>query len=102
PSLRTDSVGITWRPGSTSGRSIPLSRFYIAHPKVDTAATLNARLAEGKDLLFTPGIYELNAPVRVLRPDTVVLGLGYATLRPANGTAAMTTSDADGIIIAGL
>jgi hypothetical protein len=102
PSLRTDSVGITWRPGSTPGRSIPLSRFYIAHPKVDTAATLNARLAEGKDLLFTPGIYELNAPVRVLRPDTVVLGLGYATLRPANGTAAMTTSDADGIIIAGL
>jgi hypothetical protein len=102
PSLRTDSVGITWRPGSTPGRSIPLSRFYIAHPKVDTAATLNARLAEGKDLLFTPGIYELNAPVRVLRPDTVVLGLGYATLLPANGTAAMTTSDADGIIIAGL
>ena len=30
------------------------------------------------------------------------LGLGFATLHPVNGTAAMTTADADGIIIAGL
>jgi hypothetical protein len=32
----------------------------------------------------------------------VVLGLGFATLRPVKGTAAMTTADADGIEIAGL
>jgi hypothetical protein len=38
----------------------------------------------------------------VTRPDTVVLGLGYATLRPVKGTAAMTTADVDGIEIAGL
>jgi hypothetical protein len=31
-----------------------------------------------------------------------VLGLGFATLRPVKGTAAMTTADADGIEIAGL
>ncbi len=30
------------------------------------------------------------------------MGLGFATLKPMNGTAAMTTADADGIIIAGL
>jgi hypothetical protein len=102
PSLRTNSVGITWRSGSTPGKSIPLTRFYIAHPNVDTAATLNAQLASGKDLLLTPGIYDLSEPIRVLRPDTVVLGLGFATLHPVNGTAAMTTADADGIILAGL
>jgi hypothetical protein len=57
-------------------------RFYIAHPGADTAATLNAQLAKGKNLLFTPGIYELSEPIRITRPDTVVMGLGFATLRP--------------------
>ena len=102
PSLRRDSSGISWRAGSTPGRSIPLSRFYIARPDVDTAATINAQLAKGKDLLFTPGIYRLAEAIRVTRPDTVVMGLGFATLQPVNGTAAMTTADADGIILAGL
>ena len=102
PSLRRDSSGISWRAGSTPGRSIPLSRFYIARPDADTAATINAQLAKGKDLLFTPGIYRLAEAIRVTRPDTVVMGLGFATLQPVNGTAAMTTADADGIILAGL
>lgn len=102
PELRTDSEGITWHAGSTPGRSIPLSHFYIARPEADTAASINAQLAKGMDLLFTPGIYELSEPVRVTRPDTVVMGLGFATLKPTHGTAAMTTSDADGIEIAGL
>jgi hypothetical protein len=102
PSLRTNSVGITWRGGSTPGRSIPIDRFYITHPDRDTAATINAQLARGKDLLFTPGIYPLTEPIRITRPDTVVVGLGFATLMPTHGTAAMTTADADGIEIAGL
>jgi hypothetical protein len=102
PSLRTNSIGITWRSGSTPGTSIPLSQFYIAHPGADTAATLNAQLASGKNLLFTPGIYELKQAIHIMRPNTVVLGLGFATLKPIDGTPAMTTADADGIIIAGL
>lgn len=102
PELRRDSKGITWRGGATPGRSIPLSRFYIARPKVDTAASINAQLAKGKDLLFTPGIYELEDAIRVTRPNTVVMGLGFATLKPTRGTAAMTTADVDGIEIAGL
>jgi hypothetical protein len=102
PSLRTNSVGITWHGGSTPGRSIPISHFYIAHASVDTAATINAQLAKGKDLLFTPGIYELTSAIRVTRPNTVVMGLGFATLKPTHGTAAMTTADRDGIIVAGL
>jgi len=102
PSLRTRSVGITWHSGTTPGRSIPLRRFYIARPDVDSAATLNAHLSKGENLLFTPGIYKLTEPLRVLRPNTVVLGLGFATLQPTNGTAAMTTADVDGIILAGL
>jgi len=102
PSLRTNSAGITWHGGTTPGQSIPISRFYIAQPSRDTAAILNAHLAEGENLLFTPGVYQLKEELRITRPNTVVLGLGFATLKPTNGTAAMTTADVDGIIVAGL
>ncbi len=102
PSLVHDSAGITWHGGSTPGKSIPLSRFYIAHAGVDTAETINTQLDAGKNLLLSPGIYDLTEPIRVTRPDAVVMGLGFATLRPVKGTAAMTTADVDGVIVAGL
>jgi hypothetical protein len=102
PGLRTNSSGITWRSGETPGASIPLGRFYIAHAGADTAATINAQLAAGKHLLITPGIYELTEPIRITHANTVVLGLGFATLSPVNGTAAVTVADKDGITIAGL
>jgi hypothetical protein len=102
PALHRDSAGITWRGGETPGQTIPIAHFYIARPDVDTADTINAQLAQGKDLILTPGIYDLAAPIRVTRPRTVVLGLGFATLRPVHGTAAIATADEDGIDIAGL
>jgi len=102
PELRRDSRGITWHGGETPGRSIPLSHFYVARPGVDTAASINAQLAKGKDLLLTPGNYELDDAIRVTRPNTIVMGLGFATLKPTHGTPAMTTADADGIDIAGV
>jgi len=102
PSLRNRSVGITWRRGTTPGKTIPIRRFYIARPEVDTAVTMNAVLAQGMNLLLTPGIYKLTEAIRVTRSDTVVLGLGFATLQPVNGTAAMTTADVGGVIVAGL
>ena len=100
PSLEKNSVGITWHDGSTPGKSIPLEKFYITHAGRDTAASMNAELAAGKHLLLTPGIYDLAEPLRVTRPDTVVLGLGFATLRPTHGTPAMITDDVDGIDVA--
>jgi hypothetical protein len=102
PSLVANSTGITWHGGATPGATLPLSRFYIAHPEKDTAGTMNAELTKGKNLLLTPGIYDLAEPLRVTRPGTVVLGLGFATLRPTQGTAAITTADTDGIVLAGL
>jgi hypothetical protein len=102
PALYSDSTGITWRGGETAGETIPIAQFYIARADVDTAETINAQLDRGKNLILTPGIYDLAVPIRVTRPQTVVLGLGFATLHPVKGTAAMTTADADGIEIAGL
>ncbi|HTW81773.1 MAG TPA: hypothetical protein VME23_19650 [Terracidiphilus sp.] len=102
PAMRRDSVGITWRSGETPGKSIPLTRFYIARAGIDTVAHINAELEHGKNVLFTPGIYELDEPIRVTRPNTILMGLGFATLKPVNGNEAIETADEDGIEIAGL
>ncbi|HLJ86369.1 MAG TPA: coagulation factor 5/8 type domain-containing protein [Candidatus Angelobacter sp.] len=102
PSLRANSSGITWSAGSTPGTTIPISQFYIARSDVDTAATINAQLAAGKNLLLTPGVYSLTDTIRVTQANTVVLGLGFATLLANNGVAAMSVADVDGVILAGL
>lgn len=101
PALRHDSTGVTWRGDQTPGKTIPLARFFIARPS-DHATTINAALAKGKHLLLTPGIYELDKPLRITQPGTVILGLGFATLKPVKGTAAMTVADVDGVTVAGL
>ncbi|HET7505779.1 MAG TPA: sialidase [Kofleriaceae bacterium] len=102
PSLRTSTTGITWAAGQTPGTSVPISQFYIARAGTDTAATINAQLAAGKHLLLTPGIYPLSDTIRVNNPNTIVLGLGFATLRPDNGVIAMSVADVDGVKLAGL
>ncbi|AUI64066.1 RICIN domain-containing protein [Amycolatopsis sp. BJA-103] len=100
PATRTNAQGITWG-ANQPGSSLPISRFFIAKPGT-TASQINAALAEGKDLLITPGVYHLNETLRVTRPDTVVLGLGLATLIPDNGITAMTVADVDGVKVAGV
>jgi hypothetical protein len=98
PNLRTNAVGTDWP--NTPGTSIPLSQFYVAHPG-DSAATINAALAQGLNLVFTPGIYHVSEPINVTRANTVVLGLGYATVIPDNGVDAMKVADVDGVKLAG-
>ncbi|WP_410585052.1 RICIN domain-containing protein [Amycolatopsis sp. lyj-108] len=100
PAKRTNASGITWGTGQP-GSSLPISRFFIAKPGT-TASQINAALAAGKDLLITPGVYHLAETLRVTRPDTVVLGLGLATLIPDNGITAMTVADVDGVKVAGV
>ncbi|WP_406005824.1 coagulation factor 5/8 type domain-containing protein [Streptomyces sp. NBC_00637] len=100
PAKRTDARGVSWGNGTPRGSSLPLSRFYVAKPGV-TAATLDQALAQGLNLLLTPGIYHLDRPIRVNRANTVVLGLGYATLIPDNGVTALKVADVDGVRLAG-
>lgn len=47
-------------------------------------------------------MYQLDQSINVTRPDTIVLGLGFPTLIPTNGNAAMTTSSAKGVLLSGL
>jgi len=101
PSLRTNSSGASWTGGNTAGSSLSINQFYVAKPGV-TAATLNSALAQGLNLLFTPGVYHLNQTVNINRAGTVVLGLGYATIVADNGALPMQVGDVDGVKIAGL
>jgi F5/8 type C domain-containing protein len=101
PSLRTNASGISWGAGSTPGSTIGWNQFYVAHPG-DSAATINQALAQGLNVVFTPGIYHVNQTINVTRANTVVLGLGYATIIPDNGVVPMSVSDVDGVRIAGL
>ncbi|SEC22963.1 Ricin-type beta-trefoil lectin domain-containing protein [Streptomyces sp. 2131.1] len=101
PAAQTNASATTWSGKTQAGSSLPLDDFYIAKPGA-SAADMNAALAAGKNLLITPGVYHLNQTLNVTRPDTVVLGMGLATLIPDNGITALTTADVDGIKIAGV
>jgi hypothetical protein len=101
PSAREGTRGATWRSGSTAGASVPLDEFYVARPG-DSAARINQALDQGLHLLLTPGVYELDQTIEVDRADTVVLGLGYATIVPTAGQTAMRVADVDGVRIAGV
>jgi hypothetical protein len=101
PSVRRNSADISWTSGLGAGTSKPIADFFIAKPS-NTVAEINLALALGKNLILTPGIYKLNASINILYPNTTVLGLGYATLVPQNGNAALTVTDVDGVQVAGL
>lgn len=104
PQMQRDTKGVTWKDGfgGEAGERIPLEDFYLANAQYDTSATLNAALESGQHLLFTPGIYVLDAPLKVNLQDTVLLGLGYATLKLGDGNseAAIEVGDVGGVRIA--
>jgi hypothetical protein len=101
PALRTNVSGTSWFAQTPQGASLPISQFYIVKPGA-TAADINAALAQGKDLLVTPGVYHLNQTINITRANTVVLGLGLATFIPDNGVVAIKVADVDGVKLAGL
>jgi hypothetical protein len=101
PALRRDASGVSWGNGNPPGTSIPLSRFFIARPEM-SASQINASLARGRHLLLTPGIYRLDAPLHITRANTIMLGLGLATLLAENGSKAIAVADVPGVTIAGL
>ena len=103
PGRVENASGATWSNGKTeNGRVIPLSDFYVARHDRDNAKTINAALANGKHILFTPGTYKVSETLEVKKANTVILGLGLATINPVNGNNGMFVADEEGIRIAGL
>jgi hypothetical protein len=101
PALQHNSSGTSWQNGPAAGTSVPISKFFIATPSTPVLA-IDAALALGRNLLLTPGVYDLKAPILVSRPNTIVLGLGFPTLVPQNGTAAMQVLGVPGVKLSGM
>jgi hypothetical protein len=102
PHVRTDSLGTSWAGGTTAGTDLPLSSFHVATP--DQPARVMARaLARGQHLLLTPGVYDVDRSLVIRRDDTVVLGLGHATLTAVGGaTPVVVRPEATGVVVAGV
>jgi hypothetical protein len=100
PAVRRNSSGPSWTSGTPAGRSISLDDFVVVNPHTNLGK-LNDELARGKNLLFTPGVYDVDRTIKIKRADSVVLGLGFPTLIPTRGNAAMSTADVPGVDISG-
>lgn len=101
PSFSTATSGVSWLTGVTPGRSIPISDFFVAEPS-STVSDMNSALKSGKHLLFSPGQYNVGETIIVDQADTVVLGIGIATLTAVNGAIPMKVASQPGIIVAGV
>jgi hypothetical protein len=102
PAVNQNSSGTTWGSGPTPGSSVPIEKFFIASPS-NSAADMTAAMASGKNLILTPGVYQLDQTIEITHPDTVVLGLGFPTLVPQNGVVAMrSVAGSQGVLISGV
>jgi hypothetical protein len=101
PAVQHNSSGASWASGSEAGHSLPLSSFFVASPSTPVRV-INQALARGANLVLTPGVYSLDEPIVVSRPDTVVLGQGFATLVPQRGNAALIVTPNVGVKVSGL
>ncbi|WP_220790798.1 hypothetical protein [Aquipseudomonas ullengensis] len=101
PHAKSYASGHDWEVSPQAGKQLPIQTFYIAKPS-DSAATINAQLRQGKNLIVTPGVYQLSEAIKISRPGTVVLGLGYPSLTPTTGKSAIEVGNITGVMLSGL
>jgi hypothetical protein len=101
PSPQRNTSGPSWANGNTPGTSLPLNSFYVVDAH-STVRDINAALHDGDNLLFTPGVYQVPRTIRVTRPDTKIIGLGFPTLVPQHGNVTMSVADVPGVNLSGL
>ncbi|MFI7447475.1 adenylyl cyclase [Nonomuraea sp. NPDC049714] len=101
PAARKGTRGVSWAGGMTPGRTLPIRDFFVAKPS-DSVHVINQQLARGKNLLLTPGVYDIARSIEVKRANTVVLGLGHATLTAVRGSTPLVVADVPGVVVAGV
>ena len=80
PKVRKKSQGLSYSATDMgNGYSLSMDKFYVCKPS-DTAKQINDKLGRGYNLIFQPGIYYLDEALNIYYEDTIVLGLGLATL----------------------
>lgn len=83
------------------GDEISFDKVYVARDS-DSADTINAKLDAGLHLVLQPGQYHLKDTIMIKNANTVVIGLGMATLISENGKPCIEVSDVDGVKISGI
>lgn len=97
PKIHFDSSGVL--DASTDDEE--LTNVFVVNGETGIE-TINEKLDDGVHLIFSPGIYSFDRPVRITRSGTVVIGLGYATLIPTAANAAMVIADdTEGVRVSG-
>lgn len=100
PVAKKNSAGVDFNTPPTAAETVSFDNVYVTKP-TDGAKEINAKLNAGLNVVVTPGIYYLTAPLVLSKPNQVLLGLGLATLVSAAGTPVITVADVDGIRVAG-
>lgn len=72
-----EEKGYDWN--QETNEFIPLYDFAVINPTY-TAAQINYVLNNNKYVLFTPGIYNIDTTLEVKNDDSIIMGMGYATL----------------------
>jgi Carbohydrate binding module (family 6) len=103
PSVQSNSSGPSWTASSnTPGTSLSVNNTFYVVNSASTITQINAALAAGDNLLFTPGVYSYGSTINVVDPNTKIIGLGFATLIPTSGNVTMNVADVPGVNISGL
>lgn len=105
PALRREALGISYsRHDMGRGEVLSVKRdFFVVKPGTK-AKTINKQLRKGKHIIFQPGMYLLDEALHVTRANTIIMGLGYATLVPSakNPDSAIVIDDVDGVTVCSL
>lgn len=104
PALRKNVKGISWTNSSMGDGTIldVKKSFYVARADRDSADTINEQLAAGKNIILAPGVFRVKSPIHVTKPNTIILGLGMATILPDNEDCGLMIEDVGGVSIAGI
>lgn len=98
PALETDKVGPI---SDVKGIDVSFDRVYVAK-QTDTAEAINLKLDSGLHLVLQPGQYHLKDTIVIKNADTVVMGLGMATLISESGKPCIQVTDVDGVKISSI
>lgn len=98
PNLEKNKVGPT--TNFNNGKLVPFSSVYIAW-STDSTQIINQQIENGKHIILSPGIYNLDDSIVVNRSNTVILGIGMPTLI-SSGKPCISVGNTEGVRISGL
>lgn len=99
PNVEQGKVGATKNYDDV--RLVDFSQVYVATDQSDVGV-INDMLAQGLDVVLTPGQYHLTDSITVNREGACVLGIGFPTLIAENGKPCIAVGDVDDVRIAGV